>query len=85
MDLETLKTELRSAPSGDVDAARIATLTELERRANLAAIPGQIASLAQTYRDGGGDEQTLAGVLTPGQDVPDGATASHFDYLPEEA
>lgn len=55
VDLETLKTELRAATSGDVDAARIATLTELERRANLAVIPEQIAALRETYVAGGGD------------------------------
>ena len=57
---------------------------EQERRANLARIPRQIAVLAQSYRDGGGDEQTLTEALTPGQAAPDGAAADHFDYLPEE-
>ena len=57
---------------------------EQERRANLAMIPGHIAVLAQSYRDGGGDEQTLTDALAPGQAVPDDAAADHFDYLPEE-
>ena len=40
--------------------------------------------LAQTYRAGGGDEQTLTDALTPGQAAPDDSAADHFDYLPEE-
>lgn len=48
-----------------LDQVRRDALKEQERRANLAAIPEQIASLAKTYRDGGGDEQTLADALTP--------------------
>lgn len=38
---------------------------EQERRANLAAIPAQIAELAGKFRDGGGDEGALIGALTP--------------------
>lgn len=67
MDLEALKIELRAASSGDVDAVRIAALTEQERRANLAQIPAQIADLAEKYRHGGGDEQALTDALTPEQ------------------
>lgn len=65
MDLEALKIELRAASSGDVDAVRVAALTEQERRANLAQIPEQIEQLAKVYRDGGGDEQALTDALTP--------------------
>lgn len=50
-----------------LDEHRLAILTEQERRANLAAIPEQIAAMAQVYRDGGGDEQTLTDALTPEQ------------------
>lgn len=57
MDLTTLTDD-------QLDAQRVAVLTEQERRANLATIPAQIASLAQTYRDGGGDEKALADALT---------------------
>ena len=46
---------------------RVAIAAEQERRANLAAIPDQIESLAKVYRDGGGDEQALADALTPEQ------------------
>lgn len=60
MDLSTLTDD-------DLDQLRIAVLTEQERRANLASIPAQITQLAQTYRDGGGDEQALADALTPEQ------------------
>ena len=56
MDLKALSTE-------ELDALRIDVLTEQERRANLAAIPEQIAAMAKTYRDGGGDEQALADAL----------------------
>lgn len=48
-----------------LDEHRRAILTEQERRANLAAIPEQIAAMAKTYRDGGGDEQALQDALTP--------------------
>lgn len=58
---------LTTLTDDELDAHRIAVVTECERRANLAAIPEQIASLAQTYRDGGGDEQALTDALTPEQ------------------
>ena len=48
-----------------LDEHRRAIITEQERRANLAAIPEQIAAMAKTYRDGGGDEDTLREALTP--------------------
>ncbi|MFE7605787.1 hypothetical protein ACFU1Q_11555 [Brachybacterium paraconglomeratum] len=48
-----------------LDEHRRAILTEQERRANLAAIPEQIAAMAKTYRDGGGDEAALRDALTP--------------------
>ena len=50
-----------------LDDHRRAIITEQERRVNLAAIPEQIEQLAKVYRDGGGDEQTLAAALTPEQ------------------
>lgn len=52
MDLTTLTDE-------QLDAHRVAVLTEQERRANLAAIPNQIRDLARAYRDGGGDTNAL--------------------------
>lgn len=60
MDLRTLTDE-------DLDAHRIAVATEVERRANLAAIPDQVAALAKAYRDGGGDDSVLLDALTPEQ------------------
>ena len=60
MDLTTLTDE-------QLDAHRRSVLVEQERRANLAAIPEQIEQLAKVYRDGGGDEQTLADALAPEQ------------------
>lgn len=58
---------LRDLSDEDLDQLRRDVLIEQERRANLAAIPEQIAMLAQTYRDGGGDEQALTDALTPEQ------------------
>lgn len=46
-----------------LDEHRILIITEQERRANLAAIPEQIALLARTFRDGGGDEGDLTAAL----------------------
>lgn len=43
---------------------RRAILCEQERRANLAAIPDQVRALAQTYREGGGDETALTDAIT---------------------
>lgn len=60
MDLTTLTDE-------QLDDHRRAVLIEQERRANLAAIPGQIKELAEKFRDGGGGEGALIGALTPGQ------------------
>lgn len=50
-----------------LDSLRRDVLIEQERRANLDAIPEQVRALAQTYRDGGGDEQALADALTTDQ------------------
>lgn len=38
---------------------------EQERRAQLAAIPAQVAALAALFREGGGDEAALQNALTP--------------------
>lgn len=59
--------DLRALTDEDLDAHRIAVLTEQERRQNLAAIPEQIAAMAKVYRDGGGDEGALQDALTPEQ------------------
>lgn len=59
--------ELKTFSDSELDSTRIAVATEIERRANMAAIPSQIEKLAKLYRDGGGDEQALADALTPEQ------------------
>lgn len=56
--------DLKALTDGDLDELRRDVLAERERRANLAAIPDQIASLAKLYRDGGGVEQALQDALT---------------------
>lgn len=58
MDMTTLTDD-------DLDALRRDVLTELERRANLAAIPDQVRALADTYTAGGGDRNALAAALNP--------------------
>ena len=59
--------DLRSLTDEELDAHRIAVAVEVERRANLAAIPEQIEALAKVYREGGGDEDTLIDALAPEQ------------------
>ncbi|MGY5764996.1 hypothetical protein ACXET9_07345 [Brachybacterium sp. DNPG3] len=56
MDLTTLSDD-------DLDAHRVAVLREQERRTQLASIPAEITRLAQTFRDGGGDEQALVDAI----------------------
>lgn len=55
--------DLTTMTDDELDDLRRAVLNEQERRANLAAIPAQIADLAGKYRDGGGDEQALTAAL----------------------
>ncbi|HEX7352480.1 hypothetical protein [Brachybacterium sp.] len=55
-----------------LDEHRRSILNEQERRANLAAIPEQIKSLAKVYREGGGDEAALTDALTAPEDAFDG-------------
>ena len=59
--------DLRALTDDELDALRVDVAIEQERRANLAAIPEQIAAMAKTYRDGGGGEQALADALAPEQ------------------
>lgn len=56
MDIKTLTDE-------QLEQHRIDVLTEQERRANLAAIPQQVAQLAQTYAAGGGDRAVLTAAI----------------------
>lgn len=51
--------ELATLTDEQLDTLRVSVLTEQERRANVAAIPAQIASLKQTFLDGGGDPADL--------------------------
>lgn len=55
--------DLRALSDDDLDEHRVAVASECERRANLAAIPDQVRSLAKVYRDGGGDESELQGAV----------------------
>ncbi|HCS2945781.1 TPA: hypothetical protein OQU49_004393 [Shigella flexneri] len=58
---------LRELTGEELDELRRGVLAEMERRANLAAIPEQIEALAKVFRDGGGNEQALQDALTPEQ------------------
>lgn len=56
MDITTLT-------DAELDQHRLEVLNEIERRANLAAIPTQVAALAQTYTAAGGDPADLTAAL----------------------
>ena len=58
--------DLKALDDSELDGLRIAVLQEQERRENLAEIPEQIAVMAKTYRDGGGDEAALAEAIKYG-------------------
>lgn len=58
IDLSTLTNE-------ELDAQRVAILTEQERRHLMAAIPFQVKDLADQYEAGGGDRQELIEALAP--------------------
>ncbi|MBF4549220.1 hypothetical protein [Pseudoclavibacter sp. VKM Ac-2888] len=51
--------DLKDLDDGHLESLRVDVLTEQERRANLAAIPAQMAALKQTFLDGGGDPADL--------------------------
>lgn len=55
--------DLKPLTNDELEQLRIDVLTEQERRANLAAIPQQVAALAQTYAAGGGDRALLAAAI----------------------
>lgn len=58
--------DLKTFSESELDSTRIAVATEIERRANMAAIPSQIEQLAKLYRDGGGDEDALNNAISGG-------------------
>ena len=58
-----MSTDLANLTDDELDALRVAVLTEQERRANLAVIPEQVADLATKYRDGGGNTDDLKAVI----------------------
>ena len=55
--------DLTSLTDEDLEAHRTAVLAEGERRANLEAIPHQVADLATKYRDGGGNTDDLKAAI----------------------
>ena len=55
--------DYKSLTDEQLDEARQAILTEQERRANLAQIPGTIQELADKYAEGGGDRQALESAI----------------------
>lgn len=67
MDLTTLTDE-------QLDARRIAVLTEQERRAKLAQLPDQLAAMARTAAEAGCDRDELlervTDALTTDQEAP---------------
>lgn len=63
LDPITFPQDVRDLDDDQLDALRLHVLSEQERRANLAVIPEQIAAMAKTYRDGGGNEQALTAAL----------------------
>lgn len=71
--------DLTALTDGELGAHRIAVITEVERRANLAAIPEQIEALAKVFRDGGGDEQALTDALTPEEVAAMSATGKDLE------
>lgn len=58
MDLTTLTL-------GELAAVRVEILTEIERRATLAAIPDQVGALAARYVAAGGPQATLDAAILP--------------------
>lgn len=50
-----------------LEAARLAVLTEQERRQRLAQIPDQVEQLARTYLESGGDPADLTAAVTPAE------------------
>lgn len=51
--------DLTATTDEELDQLRVDVITEQERRANLAAIPEQVAALARAYREGGGNPAQL--------------------------
>ena len=48
----------------EIDAQRVAVLTEQERRVKLTSIPHQVKDLANQYEAGGGSRQALLNAIT---------------------
>lgn len=57
--MDDLSTYYRDWSEEKLDQHRRAILTELERRARIAALPEQIAAMRQEYLDAGGDPDAL--------------------------
>lgn len=57
--------ELAALTAEELNTLRIDLLNEQERRANLAAIPAQVAVLAAVYCAAGGAQEDLAAAIAP--------------------
>ena len=56
--------DLSTLTDKEIDAQRVAVLTEQERRVKLTSIPPQVRGLANQYEAGGGDRQVLLNAIT---------------------
>lgn len=57
--------DLKTLTDTELDQHRLSVIAEVERRENLAAIPEQVAAMADLYRAGGGDDAALHDAITP--------------------
>lgn len=60
--------DLRVYTDEQLEDLRMQVVGEQDRRRNLAAIPAQVADMARTYREGGGDTALLVQAVTTGPD-----------------
>lgn len=60
--------DLTTMTDAELDAHRVEVAREQERRARLAAIPGQVAAAAEAWRDAGRDPSELMDAITEGHE-----------------
>lgn len=65
--------DLNALTDDEIKQLRVDVLTAIERRENVKRIPGQVADLCRTYRDGGGDPAVLEQAVTGEVDSDDRA------------